>query len=213
MPEITGLRERRGRVWVSVDGEPFAEIASEVMLDRGLYEGLSISEEELDGVRVAGERSLAMTRAFDYLAYRARSAGEVRGRLYRYGYGDRTIEEVLARLEELGYVDDREFARTVARERGGKYGPRRVYSDLLKGGVSEELADAAVEEEFSGRSEVEEARSAALRRYNTGQGSDAESRRVYGFLARRGYSAGVCAEIAREFRVDGDLRASEEADT
>lgn len=197
---------------MSVDGEPFAEIASEVMLDRGLYEGLVLSEEELQEVRAAGERSLAMSRAFNYLAYRARSAGEVRDRLNRYGYGSGTVEEVLVRLQELGYLDDREFARTAARERARKYGPRRVYRDLLKGGVSEDLAQAAVEEEFSGRSEAEEARSAALRRYNTGQGSDAESRRVYGFLARRGYSSGVCAEIAREFRVDGDFRASEEAD-
>lgn len=213
MPEVTGLRERRGRVSVSVDGEPVAEVASWVVLDRGLYEGLILSEEELEEVRVVGERSLAMTRACDYLAYRARSASEVRARLHRYGYGARTVEEVLVRLEDLGYIDDGEFARTVAREKARKYGPRRVYSDLLKGGVSEDLAGAAVEEEFSGRSEVEEARSAARRRYNTGQGSGAESRRVYGFLARRGYSSGVCSEVAREFRVDGGSRASEEADT
>jgi regulatory protein len=46
---------------------------------------------------------------------------------------------------------------------------------------------------------VGEARSAAARRYN-GRGSDAEARRVYGFLVRRGYSAEVCAQVAREYR-------------
>ena len=60
-------------------------------------------------------------------------------------------------------------------------------------------AAEAVEKEFAGRSELEEARSAASRRYN-GEGSEAQARRVYGFLARRGYSGEVCAEVAREHR-------------
>jgi regulatory protein len=56
-----------------------------------------------------------------------------------------------------------------------------------------------VDEEFAARSEWEEARSVAAQRYNRG-GSDAEARRVYGFLVRRGYSSEVCAEVAREYR-------------
>jgi regulatory protein len=71
--------------------------------------------------------------------------------------------------------------------------------ELRRSGVGEELARDVVEEEFAGRSEVGEARSAAARRYN-GRGSDAEARRVYGFLVRRGYSAEVCAQVAREYR-------------
>jgi regulatory protein len=74
-----------------------------------------------------------------------------------------------------------------------------VSADLMKSGVGRELAFRAVAEEFEGRSELADARSAAARRYN-GQGSEAEARRVYGFLARRGYSAGVCAEVAKEHR-------------
>jgi regulatory protein len=66
--------------------------------------------------------------------------------------------------------------------------------------VDEEVVRAVVEEEFAGRSELEEALAAARRRYNTGEGSDAQARRVYGFLARRGYSAEVCAEVARLYR-------------
>ncbi len=42
-----------------------------------------------------------------------------------------------------------------------------------------------------------------------GVGSDAEARRVYGFLVRRGYSAEVCAEVAREYR--GSRRRPEDS--
>jgi regulatory protein len=155
--------------------------------------------EELEEARAAGERALAMNRALHYLGYRARSRREVRDRMRRYGYGGETVEGVLGRLEELGYLDDEEFARTATREKSRRYGPRRLSADLRRSGVNAELAQNVVDEEFAGRSELQQARSAAARRYNRG-GSDADARRVYGFLVRRGYSSDVCAEVAREYR-------------
>jgi regulatory protein len=199
MPEITRVRERRGRARIFVDGEFWAEIDADVAVERGLREGAALALEELEAARVAGERALAMNRALHFLGYRARSRSEVRGRLRRYGYGEETVGAVIERLEELGYLDDEEFARTVVREKARRYGPRRVSADLRRSGVDAELAQDIVEEEFAERSEVEAARSAAARRYNR-RGSDAEARRVYGFLMRRGYSADVCAEVAREYR-------------
>ncbi len=199
MPEITGVRGRRGKSRVFVDGEIWAELDAAVAVERGLVEGAAFSCEELSRARVAGEKPLAMGRALNLLGYRARSEAEIRDRLTRYGYVGETIESVVLRLRELGYLDDAEFARLKAREKARRYGPRRVSVELKKSGVGETLARKAVEEEFAGRSEVGEARSAAARRYN-GRGSDAEARRVYGFLVRRGYSAEVCAQVAREYR-------------
>ena len=199
MPEITGVRERRNKARISVDGEFWAELDAAVAVERGLVEGAALSCEELDTARVAGERPLAMGRAFNLLGYRARSEAEIRDRLTRYGYVGETIEVVVLRLKELGYIDDAEFARTKAREKARRYGPRRVSVELRNSGVGEALAREVVEEEFAGRSELGEARSAAARRYNE-RGSDAEARRVYGFLVRRGYSAEVCAQVAREYR-------------
>jgi regulatory protein len=199
MPEITGVRERRGKARIFVDGEFWAEIDAGVAAERGLREGVALGIGELYEARVAGERALAMGRALNFLGYRARSEKEVRDRLRRYGYGEETVGSVIGRLKELGYLDDEDFARFVARDKARRYGPRRLSAELRRSGVDAELARGAVDEEFAGRSEVEEARSAAARRYNRG-GSDAEARRVYGFLVRRGYSAEVCAAVAREYR-------------
>ena len=208
MPEITRVRERRGRAWISVDGEFWAEIDADVAAERGLREGVALSHEELQEARVAGERALAMARALNYVGYRARSEREVRQRLGRYGYDEETVAGVIWRLKELGYLDDAEFARLQVREKARKYGKRRVSAELRRVGVDGEVAREAVEEEFAGRSELETAFSLASRRYNRA-GSDAEARRVYGFLMRRGYSAEVCAEVAREFRGPGTTEAEE----
>ncbi len=200
MPEVTRLVERRGRAKVFLDGEYWAELDAAVAAELGLSEGVNLSEGELAEARVAGERPLAMGRALNVLGYRARSEGELRSRLARAGYAGETVEGVVERLRDLGYLDDEEFARNAAREKARKYGPRRVYGDLRRSGVGEELAREAVEGEFSQETEFAAARSAAGRRYNTCERSDAVARRVYGFLVRRGYSAGVCAEVAKEYR-------------
>ncbi|MBA3426688.1 MAG: regulatory protein RecX [Rubrobacteraceae bacterium] len=208
MPRVTGIRERQGRARVFVEGELWAEIDAGVAAERGLYKGATLSDGELEEARIAGERALAMGRALNLLGYRARSEGEIRDRLRRREFGEETIQSVVDRLRELGYVDDEEFARNVARQRARKYGPRRVTADLRKSGVNPETAQRAVEEEFADHSELDDALSAASRRYNTG-GSDAEARRVYGFLTRRGYSADVCAEVARRYREAGSPEAGE----
>ena len=140
-----------------------------------------------------------MTRALEFLGYRARSEKEVRDRLRRYGHAEEIVGGVIGRLAELGYLDDEDFARLLAREKARRYGPRRVLKELREKGVEGEFARLVVQEEFGARSEIDEARSKAARRYNVG-GSDAQARRVYGFLVRRGYSAEVCAEVAREYR-------------
>ena len=202
MPLVTGVREGgRGRAKVFVDGEFWAELDSKVVVERALFEGAELSDEELARLRVAGEKPLAMNRALHLLSYRARSEDELCQRLLRAGYAAQTVDEVLKRLEELGYLDDEEFARELARSGARKrYGPRRIFGDLKRAGVGEEVARGVVEDEFGRRSEYEEALEISRQRYNTGEGSDAQARRVYGFLMRRGYSTGVCAEIARLYR-------------
>lgn len=206
MPLITAVRQRGSKSKVFVDGEFFAEVDGEAAALRGVREGVELSREELVEACREGERALAVSRALNLLGYRARSAKEVRERLLRHGHSGSVADEVVGRLRELGYLDDEEFARTMAREKARKYGPRRVSAELIKGGVDRDVVGGVVEEEFAGRSELEDARLAAARRYNAVAGSvdeagaEAQARRVYGFLARRGYSVEVCAEVAREYR-------------
>lgn len=203
MPEITGLKEKRGKTRVFVEGEFWAELDDLTVAGSGLREGIVFSSEELREIRVSGERPVAMERSLNLLGYRPRSRREVRQRLARYGYLEETVESVVRRLEELGYLDDGEYARNFARGKARKYGPRRIYGELLRNGVDEEAARAAVEDEFGDSSESEAAFKAAARRYNVGEGSLAQARKVYGFLMRRGFSAEVCAEVAREYRGEG----------
>ena len=57
----------------------------------------------------ATQRSLDA--AYRYLSYRPRSEGEVRGRLFRRGFGNEEVEKAIAKLKEENLIDDFAFAQ------------------------------------------------------------------------------------------------------
>jgi regulatory protein len=50
----------------------------------------------------------------------------------------------MARLDELGYLDDRSFAEGLVRRRGALRGPMALSAELAARGVDREQADAAL---------------------------------------------------------------------
>jgi regulatory protein len=137
----------------------------------------------------------AYDRALDLLAFRPRSARELRRRLVQKGIEPARAEAAVARLVEQGHVDDRAYARAVVRAKalGAGASRRRVGQELARRGVDRDVADEAVaavwaEEEVDQSETVERL---ARRRLAALRGLDpaVQRRRLYAFLARRGYDA------------------------
>lgn len=111
------------------------------------------------------------------------------------GYRPKEIEETLARLEELGYLDDARqaeaFATRVAAERC--WGPRRVCQELARRGVSREIIEGALagaEEEGAAPSgNLDRALARQLRQ--RGRPADRRERdRLRAAMIRRGFEPG-----------------------
>jgi regulatory protein len=78
------------------------------------------------------------------LGRRAHSRAELKRKLGRRGYSAEQTETALARLAELGYLDDRSFAEGLVRHRAASRGPRALSAELAQRGVDRAQADAAV---------------------------------------------------------------------
>jgi len=184
---------------VSEDG--VLEILAETALAKGLREGTEL--EDLEGLLHEDQVRRAKKIAFRYLA-RARTTKQVRERLLEEGFGEDVVGEVVGRLEELGLLDDREFARAWVEERL-RLRPRwrrALKEELLRKGISEEVAEEALDEELS---EVDEARLAeGLLRRAEGRYRNLEPdkalRRMRDFLLRRGFSWETVKEVTRKLR-------------
>jgi regulatory protein len=78
------------------------------------------------------------------LARRAHSRWELRRKLLMKGFEAEAVEAALARLAELGYLDDSAFAHGLVRRRGAIKGPLALSAELAARGVDRAEAAAAV---------------------------------------------------------------------
>lgn len=128
-------------------------------------------------------------------ARKARTRAEVRERLEREGLQARDVARVMARLAELGALDDSALARAEAAallERRG-LGPLLAVARLVARGVAEREARAAVAERMA-QGELSLARAALARRYG-GVPRDPRGRaRAVRWLSARGFSPETAAE-------------------
>lgn len=96
------------------------------------------------------ELTAAETRdkALRLLEFRAHSEKELTDKLRIAGAKAEDIEATLDFCREYGFVNDRQFAQSKARDLKNlkKYGLRRIKSELYSKGISAELAEEAVSE-------------------------------------------------------------------
>ena len=146
------------------------------------------------------EQSLqkAKDAALKYLSFRARTKREVQEKLKGKGFDEGTIRRAVERLEELRLIDDAAFAREWirSRQRRGPMGRRRLLLELRSKGISEEMADRALDELLEGT----DPHALAIHRLRKHRAQYVRLdravalRRMLGLLARWGFEG----EIARE---------------
>ncbi len=93
------------------------------------------------------ETAPVMEAAARFLEARPRSVEETRRRLARAGYPGSLVEQVIARLVAVGYLDDAAFARAwvEARDRSRPRGEAALRRELALRGVAPDVIAAALE--------------------------------------------------------------------
>lgn len=140
-------------------------------------------------------------RALGLLAVRPRTRRELETRLLRAGFEPEEVRDELARLEEVGLVDDERFAEAFAEHAvSGRLEARRsVAASLAAKGVARHTIERVLDD--VGSQEQEEERAAELARSRvarlTSLPPETARRRLVSFLARRGYGPSVALAAAR----------------
>ncbi len=139
----------------------------------------------------------ALNRAFRLLAYRARSEAELRGRLERLAEAD-VVAAVVARVRELGLLDDRSFAAAWVEQRQLRRprSARLLAHELASKGVSQEVAGEAIAGLDESESAAQAGRKRALALAARGAVEEDFRRQVEALLLRRGFSFEVAQSAA-----------------
>jgi regulatory protein len=137
-----------------------------------------------------------LDKALRLLALRSRTAQELDRALAKAGVASAERESALARLRELGYINDREVARARARTRLGQGdAPRLAAKRLAAAGIDESDAREAAAEAAEGTEEDELAAKALRRRLRGRQPVDLrEKQRLLRALVAKGHRPSAAAK-------------------
>lgn len=183
---------RPDRVSVFLDGRFAFGLAADVVVSLGLGKGSVVDETEYARIQRAGSQFDARQAALALLSRRPMTEAELHRKLVGKAYDPDVAAQVVARLREIGYVNDAEYAAAyaVSRSRARGYGPRRILLELRHRGIAEDLARQAVETLKEGTDSAASALEAARRAWpRLARETDRRKRtaRLYGYLARRGF--------------------------
>ncbi|MGD0299324.1 MAG: regulatory protein RecX [Bryobacteraceae bacterium] len=95
--------------------------------------------------------------ALRLLGGRAYSMGELREKMRQRAERAESVDGVIAKLKEAGYLDDRKFAENYAAARleNQGFGKMRVLRDLRQRRVAPQLAEKVTEQTFQSTDEIE----------------------------------------------------------
>ena len=196
-----------------MDGRCFATLSLDAIERLRLVVGGSVAGlEEL--IELEAAQLTVYDRALAMLAFRARSSAELARSLVRKGEPKQLVDRAVARLQEQRLLDDAAFAQSFTRARvlGARQSKRRVQQDLTRKGVARAVTDAAIatvfEEEGVDQREVVEQAARKKLRSLAKLDPAVRRRRLYAFLARRGYDGDdirqAMAVVGEELRSSGD---------
>lgn len=199
------------RTSVFLDGEFAFGIHDDIVVKYGLRVGMSLSLEEQREIEQEDQYVRAKQRALDYLAYKPRTEEEVRRKLRKEDVPEAVVEDVVARLYELSYLDDESYAQDYVRNRfaSKKYGPIRIRRELVERGVDRHVAETAVADLFEDEDPVAAAREHAEKRWARLADEEDPRRRkqkLYRYLRRRGFTSDTIYPILDELVRDARSR-------
>ncbi|MDD6237014.1 MAG: regulatory protein RecX [Clostridiales bacterium] len=112
--KITAIEKNKGsRYTIYVDDDYWYILDYELIVMNGLRVGLECDEAFLEDLRDQAERRKARERAFYLLEYRDHTRKELVDKLVK-SVSPEIAEQTADRMEELGYLDDRKYAKKYA---------------------------------------------------------------------------------------------------
>lgn len=141
----------------------------------------------------------AYTRALRLLTYRPRSEKEIRDRLVRKQFDPMIINQVIEKLKEDKLLNDEEFAEWWTEQRQTFRGKSKyvIKRELSEKGVERDTVDKAVstaKDDYETAKEYLERKRRMFEKYS----GDEYTKKVTGFLQRKGFSWDVISKILKE---------------
>ena len=184
--ELKPSQRVQGRWLAMLEDGSILRVGQQEIADFALYAGRELTEEEAAAL-TAGLRSRQMReRALELLSRKPQSRRELARKLNEWGAGPEEADAVCDRMEELGYLNEADYAARIVEVYSARgFGEKKLRDELYRRGVPREEWDEAL-------ARVEDSTQAIddfLQKKLTGWTGDRKQlQKVTAALARRGFS-------------------------
>ena len=203
MPVLTKISPtKQGRLALFFDEEFAFSVDLETLAQFGLQKDMELTEEELEELTEQTQYKKAKDRAFKLLGYKSYTRWLLKQRLLQEDFPQEIVLDVLDRLEELGLIDDLDYARRCASDllHLKKYSLSRVRQELRHRGVY----DADIEDALStvDCDPLEQIRQVIEKKYRSALADEKGRRRAVNGLQRLGYSYSQIRQALSEYEIE-----------
>ena len=189
-------------VRVHLSDGSFFILHGEVFALAGISVGAPLDDRRIANLKSQSESVFARQSALGLLSRAPHTRRGLASKLRARGFDQEAVRQAVARMIELGYLDDRSFAESWMRFRlpHRREGSKALFLGLVRRGVPRDIAEEVVREMCTDDAEMESARLLV-----EGLAPGAAARR----LAGRGFRARIIAGILKEMKGQ-DREAREE---
>lgn len=200
---ITAVEPRRKSMSaLYIDGEFAMKLDTETLIANNISAGKEIDDEKLHSLIIESDNKCAKEKALWLISYRDHSEKELIDKIRR-DYSEDSAVNAVARLKELGLVDDEKFARRYFKEltEGSRHlSPRGAKYKLLEKGIDRCLADMIADEcEIDPREQI---RIIIDKKYSNFNTDEKYRRRAVSGLQRKGFSWDDIKSVMNEYEED-----------
>ncbi len=187
--KITAIKQqvkRHSRYSVYIDGKYVFSLNESQLVTSGLHSGQELSSEQLAEYREDSATGKLFDRILNLLSIRPRSEWEVHDYLRRKEASPEQMEDIIARCQKLGYIDDQRFAQRWAENRrlGKPVSQRKLRSELLVKRVAPTIIDEVLAEDREQTSERDLLRALVAKK----RSRYPDDTKFMQYLARQGFS-------------------------
>ena len=186
--KITKLSfSKKGNVVIYADEEYLMSVPHEVFLKSKIKLNSCVTKEEVEEILKNANDYKAKEKALRLLSFRAHSKQELKNKIKRVS-GDASAESATQKMEDLGLINDKNYALTYAKELFFRkfYSIKRVKYELSKKGIDKDIISEAIDEISPDEEDI--LKTAFDRKFYNKIKTEKDMNRAYMYFGRLGYS-------------------------
>ena len=189
MEVISLVKLTKGRAKICLQGGTDFVLYKKEYESYGIEEGADLSEADYNQIVSEILIPRCKKRALHLLEKQDRSEKNLRDKLKEGGYPEEIIDIAIDYINDYGYLDDARMAASHIRFYQDSRSKLRLKQDLIGKGISSEVIDRVLEEEYTcDESELIE-KLIMKKHYDKENATYEERAKMYRFLAGRGFSS------------------------